>query len=185
MGISGLLSAMQPATRPAHIRDYAGRTLVIDGATLLYKASYVSAYEIALGLPPAAWLDASWQYIGRRIDLFRNFGITPIFVLDGRRSPLKVGCPCPPRAFHSPSYPRHQPLPNPQPHSSHIQRETDAKRSGIRQGYLREGHAARDQALHFPEGSPQREALMARARDSFQKVGVLVGCGGVGRSRIV
>lgn len=37
MGISGLLSAMQPATRPAHVRDYQGRTLVIDGATLLYK----------------------------------------------------------------------------------------------------------------------------------------------------
>lgn len=51
----------------------------------------MSAYEIALGLPPAAWLEASWQYIQKRIELFSHFNITPIWVLDGRRSPLKVG----------------------------------------------------------------------------------------------
>jgi len=50
----------------------------------------VSAWEIALGLPPATWLDASWRYIGRRLDLFHRHSITPVFVLDGRRSPLKV-----------------------------------------------------------------------------------------------
>jgi hypothetical protein len=55
----------------------------------------VSAWEIALGLPPAAWVDESWQYISRRLELFHRYDITPIFVLDGRRSPLKVRvCVC-------------------------------------------------------------------------------------------
>lgn len=37
MGISGLLQAMAPAAQPTHLKEYAGKSLVIDGATLLYK----------------------------------------------------------------------------------------------------------------------------------------------------
>jgi len=55
-------------------------------------------------------------------------------------------------------------------HHHRHQRETDAKRSNIRQGYLRDGHAAHDRALRLPEGHPQRAALLDRARDCFQKV---------------
>lgn len=56
----------------------------------------MSAWEIAVGVPAREWIGQSWQYVDRRLELFRHYNITPIFVLDGRRSPLKVG----PRPLH-------------------------------------------------------------------------------------
>src|SRR6056297_1697793 len=214
MGIQGLLQALAPVTRAnVSLEEYRGKTLAIDGATMLYRAAYGIAEELALcsqkppskpsipsettssftpptstslsslttwsssssshtttssfassiriiggrmssreqGLPlpptsplappgPSTIPSRYWPDIERRIDALRHHGITPIFVLDGRRAPLKAG--------------------------------TDSQRSTARKASLVRGLAFRQRALALPPSvhcDAERAALLEQAKSHFQR----------------
>eukprot|EP00624_Nannochloropsis_granulata_P006431 evm.model.NODE_4804_length_7516_cov_33.980576.1 len=168
MGIQGLLQSLAPVIRPhVSLEEYRGKTLAVDGATMLYRAAYIIAEDLALYSPqvPSAPTSTSsssnflqphrppppppppphlpsryWPYIERRLLALLHHGITPLFVLDGRRSPLKA--------------------------------ETDLKRTSLRKEALRQGHALRARALSLPpthQYHAERTHLLSQASTYFQK----------------
>lgn len=59
--------------------------VAIDGYTWIHKAAYMASLELVIGIET----DKYCNYITHRIGVLRNCGVTPIFVMDGRRAPLK------------------------------------------------------------------------------------------------
>ncbi|KAH3663629.1 hypothetical protein OGAPHI_005030 [Ogataea philodendri] len=85
MGVTGLLPALKSIQEPSHLSKYRGKTLAIDAYSWLHKAIYGCSMDIVLGKPTRSYLN----YILRRLDALRHFGITPYMVLDGDYLPTK------------------------------------------------------------------------------------------------
>ena len=51
MGISGLLPALSPIERSVNLREYAGKTVAIDGHCILHRGAFGAATELALNQP--------------------------------------------------------------------------------------------------------------------------------------
>lgn len=51
MGISGLLPVLKDITKKQHVRDFAGKTVAIDGYSWLYKGAYSCAKELCENEP--------------------------------------------------------------------------------------------------------------------------------------
>lgn len=51
MGIQGLLPLLKSIERPVHLKDYAGKTLAVDGYVWLHKGAFSCAQELCLGQP--------------------------------------------------------------------------------------------------------------------------------------
>ncbi|CAO0795971.1 unnamed protein product [Mucor circinelloides] len=85
MGISGLLPALRPIERSVDLRQYAGKTVAIDGHYILYCGAIDTAKELALNKPT----DSYETYFMDFMDLFKRQNVTPIVVFDGLRLPLK------------------------------------------------------------------------------------------------
>jgi exonuclease-1 len=85
MGIQGLLLALRPLTRVAHLNDFRGQTCAVDASAWLHRASYGCALELATGQDTVMYL----HFCMDMIDILKKHGITPTVVFDGARLPMK------------------------------------------------------------------------------------------------
>lgn len=88
MGISGLLTLLRETAEETHLSKFSGKTLAIDASAWLYKGAYGCAMDIALGKDTDFYV----AYCIRRLMVFREHKVTPIFVFDGAPLPMKA-CP--------------------------------------------------------------------------------------------
>ena len=86
MGIKGLLAALASVTDSVHIRDFAGRTVAIDGYAWLHRAVYSCAQELATGAETSAYV----RYFEHRVGLLLHHGVVPYVVFDGANLPAKA-----------------------------------------------------------------------------------------------
>ncbi|KAF9120270.1 Rad2 nuclease [Mortierella sp. 14UC] len=86
MGIQGLLPLLKSIERPVHLRDYAGKTLAVDGYVWLHKGAFSCAQELCLGQPTNKYI----SYFMRKIEMFKFFGVKPYVVFDGGYLPSKA-----------------------------------------------------------------------------------------------
>ncbi|KAF9924785.1 Rad2 nuclease [Linnemannia zychae] len=86
MGIQGLLPLLKSIEKPVHLRDYAGKTLAVDGYVWLHKGAFSCAQELCLGQPTQKYV----TYFMRRIEMFKFFGVKPYVVFDGGYLPSKA-----------------------------------------------------------------------------------------------
>ncbi|KAL7324122.1 Rad2 nuclease [Mucor circinelloides] len=87
MGISGLLPALSPIERSVDLRQYAGKTVAIDGHCVLHRGAFGAATELALNQPTDSYVTYFMNFMG----LFKYYNVTPIVVFDGLDLPLKQG----------------------------------------------------------------------------------------------
>jgi exonuclease 1 len=96
MGIPGLLKGLKVYTRQGSVRDFSGKTLVVDASSWLHKSvysiaeHYVEAFE--RGAIDDRCVNRSSDYIFKRCqELLRFAEVARIFlVMDGKRCPLKA-----------------------------------------------------------------------------------------------
>jgi len=74
MGIKGLKSYIQCCIRYNHLSEYKGKSMAVDVSIFLYKFKYGGNYI------------NSFKY---QLKKFEKFGITPIYVFDGKPNSLK------------------------------------------------------------------------------------------------
>ncbi|KGG52227.1 hypothetical protein DI09_19p90 [Mitosporidium daphniae] len=87
MGISGLLPLLKPITKKTHLRDFSGKTVAIDGYSWIHKGVYGSGLAIFEGKDVSSHV----TYCIKRLSMFLDAGVTPIFVFDGGPLPMKAG----------------------------------------------------------------------------------------------
>ncbi|KAG1119460.1 hypothetical protein G6F42_012970 [Rhizopus arrhizus] len=87
MGISGLLPALRPIERSVDLRQYAGKTVAIDGHCILDLWAIDTLKKFAL----YAYSDPYVTYFMKFMDLFKLYNVTPIVVFDGLHLPLNQG----------------------------------------------------------------------------------------------
>ncbi|KAL7322286.1 Rad2 nuclease [Mucor circinelloides] len=85
MGISGLLPALRPIEKSVDLRQYAGKTVAIDGNCILHRGAIGAAKELALEKPTDSYVTYFMTFMG----LFKYYNVTPIVVFDGLDLPLK------------------------------------------------------------------------------------------------
>ncbi|KNZ62204.1 uncharacterized protein VP01_12g5 [Puccinia sorghi] len=85
MGIQGLLPFLKSIQRDSHIRNWAGKTLAIDGYVWLHRGAYHCAQELCLGKPTIKHV----EYFMHKIDLLHKFGVSAYVVFDGDHLPSK------------------------------------------------------------------------------------------------
>ncbi|KAG0043997.1 Rad2 nuclease [Gryganskiella cystojenkinii] len=86
MGIQGLLPLLKSIEKPVNLKDYAGKTLAIDGYVWLHKGAFACAQELCLGQPTQKYV----TYFMRKIEMFRFFDVKPYVVFDGGYLPSKA-----------------------------------------------------------------------------------------------
>ncbi|KAF9141617.1 Rad2 nuclease [Linnemannia schmuckeri] len=86
MGIQGLLPLLKSIERPVHLKDYAGKTLAVDGYVWLHKGAFSCAQELCLGQLTNKYV----TYFMRKIEMFKFFGVKPYVVFDGGYLPSKA-----------------------------------------------------------------------------------------------
>lgn len=62
MGIQGLLPLLKSIERPVHLKDYAGKTLAVDGYVWLHKGAFSCAQELCLGQPTNKYASFSSRF---------------------------------------------------------------------------------------------------------------------------
>lgn len=87
MGVPGLLPLVKSCTNHVHLRTFRGMRVAIDGFTWLHRAASVCAQEFFHN--PRC--NGVMRYCVRRLNKIREFGLTPVFILDGRSLPSKGG----------------------------------------------------------------------------------------------
>mmetsp|Transcript_22954 Transcript_22954/g.56075 ORF Transcript_22954/g.56075 Transcript_22954/m.56075 type:complete len:585 (+) Transcript_22954:16-1770(+) len=85
MGIKGLLEAVRPAAKEAHLSAYSGLRMAVDMYCLLHRGVYHCATDLMTGRPTTAHI----QSCVSRIEMLIAHGITPICVFDGGPLPMK------------------------------------------------------------------------------------------------
>jgi exonuclease-1 len=56
MGIKDLLPLLDPIANEMHIRDYAGKTVAVDGHSWLYCGAFDCAFELAINMTTAKYV---------------------------------------------------------------------------------------------------------------------------------
>lgn len=87
MGIQGLLPLLEKATKPCHISEFRGATVVIDTYCWLHKGATGCAVQLIQGEDTNVYVNYCLKYI----KLLQSFDIRPILVFDGRNLPAKAG----------------------------------------------------------------------------------------------
>ncbi|GAA5848484.1 hypothetical protein JCM9279_006579 [Rhodotorula babjevae] len=87
MGIGGLLPLLKEIQHTAHVREWAGKTVAVDGYVWLHRGAYGCAEDLALGKPTTKYVN----YAMHRVRMLKHFGVTPILVFDGGLLPSKMG----------------------------------------------------------------------------------------------
>lgn len=86
MGITGLLPQLKPITKKTHLRDFSGKTVVIDGHSWIHKGIYGSGLTLFEGKETSAHIN----YCIKRLAIFFEAGVIPLFVFDGGNLPMKA-----------------------------------------------------------------------------------------------
>ncbi|GAA5903716.1 hypothetical protein JCM8208_006557 [Rhodotorula glutinis] len=87
MGIGGLLPLLKEIQHTAHVREWAGKTVAVDGYVWLHRGAYGCAEDLALGKPTTKYVN----YAMHRVRMLKHFGVTPVLVFDGGLLPSKMG----------------------------------------------------------------------------------------------
>ncbi|GMM27595.1 Rad2 family nuclease [Martiniozyma asiatica (nom. inval.)] len=85
MGVTGLLPVLKPIQENVSLERYRGKTVAIDTYSWLHKSVFSCADKIVKD----EHTDKYWSYFKKKLDMFRHFGVTPYFVLDGDYLPRK------------------------------------------------------------------------------------------------
>ena len=81
-----MLPLLKPITKRTHLRDFAGKTIAIDGHSWIHKGVYGSGLAIFEGKE----VNSHVAYCLKRLAMFLDAGVTPIFVFDGGHLPMKA-----------------------------------------------------------------------------------------------
>ncbi|GAA5885587.1 hypothetical protein JCM6882_007484 [Rhodosporidiobolus microsporus] len=87
MGIGGLLPLLKEIQKPAHVRDWKGKTVAVDAYVWLHRGAYGCAEDLALGKPTTKYVN----YAMHRVRMLKYYGVTPMLVFDGGLLPSKMG----------------------------------------------------------------------------------------------
>lgn len=87
MGVSGLLPLLKPIQAAAHISEFKGQRLAVDGFAWLHKAAFGSAEDLALNRPT----DRPQQWVMRKVEFLKRCGVDVLIVFDGGALPSKRG----------------------------------------------------------------------------------------------
>lgn len=87
MGITGLLSLVNPVLKKQNISSFKGKTAGVDGFVWLHRGCVSCAKDIAKGIPCRAYI----TFFMKRVQLLIDNCIKPIIVFDGRELPAKLG----------------------------------------------------------------------------------------------
>lgn len=87
MGIQGLLPFLEKATKPCHISEFRGATVVVDTYCWLHRGATTCAIQLIQGEDTKLYVN----YCLRYIKMLQSFDIRPILVFDGRNLPAKAG----------------------------------------------------------------------------------------------
>lgn len=82
-----MLPLLKPITKKTHLRDFSGKTVAIDGYSWIHKGVYGSGLAIFEGKDVSSHV----TYCIKRLSMFLDAGVTPIFVFDGGPLPMKAG----------------------------------------------------------------------------------------------
>lgn len=85
MGIQGLLPLLKDIQEPIHLRDFAGKSVGVDGYVWLHKGAYGCAFELCMNIPTKKYIN----YCMRKVKSLQEAGIWPIIVFDGDHLPIK------------------------------------------------------------------------------------------------
>lgn len=86
MGIKGLLASLKHCTVPAHVSEFRGTTVGIDGYAWLHRAVF-SDLQNCLNNEVS---DRPVLYCIRRANIIKSYGVKPLFVFDGCSLPSKA-----------------------------------------------------------------------------------------------
>ena len=81
MGISGLLQALSPVFNDAHVKQFKGKKVAIDGYVWLHKGSYACAMDLCLNKPTRKYI----TYVLKRVEMLKHYGVIPVVVFDGSK----------------------------------------------------------------------------------------------------
>ena len=88
MGIQGLHQELKRYTKPAHVEQFAGKRVAIDGYSWLHKAAYSCAGAVAQGLTPWANAGRRAPYVEYCLHRVRARSTAPVLACGfARRSP--------------------------------------------------------------------------------------------------
>ncbi|KAI9282349.1 PIN domain-like protein [Sporodiniella umbellata] len=85
MGITGLLPLLTPVSTSVHIKEYAGKTVAIDGHCWLHKGAFSCAMELALKQPTTKYV----THFKKMIQMLQFYKVIPLVVFDGKALPMK------------------------------------------------------------------------------------------------
>ncbi|KAI8147308.1 PIN domain-like protein [Fennellomyces sp. T-0311] len=85
MGISGFIQTVKSVHEPMHIKEYAGKTVAVDGNVWLHKGAFSCATELVLGQETTKYVD----YFMRQVSLLEFYKVIPFIVFDGQPLPIK------------------------------------------------------------------------------------------------
>lgn len=85
MGINGLLPLVREAIKNAHISDFTGKKVAVDGFVWLHRGCLSCAKELAKNQHTTKYI----SYFMQQIQLLLNHGIRPLIVFDGCDLPAK------------------------------------------------------------------------------------------------
>ncbi|CAH1402373.1 unnamed protein product [Nezara viridula] len=86
MGIQGLLSFLDKASRPVNISEFSGCTVAVDTYCWLHKGAFSCAEKLARGEQTDQYVNYCMKYV----NMLLSFNIKPILVFDGRHLPAKA-----------------------------------------------------------------------------------------------
>ncbi|CAG9816842.1 unnamed protein product [Phaedon cochleariae] len=86
MGITGLLPFLEKATKPCHLAEFRGATVVVDTYCWLHKGATGCYFQLAQGDDSHVYVDYCMKYV----KLLQSHAIRPILVFDGKNLPAKA-----------------------------------------------------------------------------------------------
>lgn len=86
MGIQGLLPFLEKATKPCHISEFRGATVVVDTYCWLHKGATTCAIQLLQGEETNMYVNYCIKYI----KMLQSYDIRPILVFDGKNLPAKA-----------------------------------------------------------------------------------------------
>lgn len=87
MGVTGLLKALRPITRPVHISQFAGEYIAVDASCWLHRSAHTCASQLAL---EHASCDKYLTFLYQFIQCLIMNRLRPVFVFDGQALPAKA-----------------------------------------------------------------------------------------------
>ncbi|EJD36614.1 PIN domain-like protein [Auricularia subglabra TFB-10046 SS5] len=87
MGIQGLLPFLSGIQQHTHLREFAGKTVGVDGYVWLHRGAYSCATELVTGNPTTKYVEWAMQ----RVRLMQHHHVMPYVVFDGGPLPAKLG----------------------------------------------------------------------------------------------